>query len=74
MSTRDKTIEKMRNNPNGWSMDTLKSLADYFGLAYRQNGTSHVVFVRSDGQTLPVPFKRPIKAVYIKKFLVLLEV
>jgi len=73
MSTREKTLEKMRNNPNGWSIDTLKALAGHFGVTYRQNGTSHVVFVWSGGRTLPVPFRRPIKAIYIKKFIALLE-
>jgi hypothetical protein len=31
------------------------------------------VFVRADGKTLPVPAYRPIKPIYVKKFLELVE-
>ena len=40
---------------------------------WRHDGTSHCVFVRADGKTLPVPARRPIKAVYVKKFVALVE-
>jgi len=46
----------------------LKTVAEAYGIEWRQRGTSHVVFVRADGQTLPVPAHRPIKPIYIKKF------
>jgi predicted RNA binding protein YcfA (HicA-like mRNA interferase family) len=52
VSKGDKILQQMQNNPLDW----------------RQRGTSHVVFVRSDGRTLPVPAHRPIKPIYIKKF------
>lgn len=74
MSQREKLIAKMRNNPDGWDMETLLSLARHYGLKVRMNDGSHHIFVRQDGKTLPVPFKRPIKAIYVKKFLKLLEV
>jgi hypothetical protein len=31
------------------------------------------VFVRADGTTLPVPAHRPIKPIYVKKFLALVS-
>jgi hypothetical protein len=37
---------------------------------WRQAGTSHCVFIRADGRTLPVPVDRPIKPIYVKKFVV----
>jgi hypothetical protein len=43
------------------------------GIDWRHVGTSHCVFVRPDGKTLPVPARRPIKAIYVKKFLELVE-
>jgi hypothetical protein len=58
----------MRNNPRDWRIDDVKTVARAFGVEWRQRGTSHVVFVRGDGNTLPVPAKRPIKPIYIKKF------
>ena len=35
--------------------------------------TSHCIFVRIDGKTLPAPARRPIKPIYVKKFLELVE-
>jgi len=74
VSKAENILSKMRNNPHGdWRIDQLKTLAQRRGIAWRQQGTSHVVFVRQDGRALPVPASRPIKPVYVKKFLALLE-
>ena len=59
----------MKNNPRDWSIETLKTLAAKKGWHCRHQGTSHVVFVRQDGQPLSVPARRPIKPVYILQFL-----
>jgi hypothetical protein len=64
----DKILSKMQNNPRDWRIESLKTVAEAYGIEWRQRGTSHVVFVRPDGQTLPVPAHRPIKPIYIKKF------
>jgi hypothetical protein len=63
-----KILAKMRNNPRDWHIEDLKVLAHHFGIPFRQHGTSHVGFEFPAG-TLPVPAKRPIKAVYIRQFL-----
>ena len=68
MSTADKLLDKMRTNPRDWRVEQLKTVAQAYNIEWRQRGTSHVVFIRSDGQTLPVPARRPIKPIYIKKF------
>ncbi|MCA9899902.1 MAG: hypothetical protein KC433_17045 [Anaerolineales bacterium] len=68
MGKAEKILSKMQNNPRDWRIESLKTVAEANGIAWRQRGTSHVVFVRSDGQTLPVPAHRPIKPIYIKKF------
>lgn len=68
MSTAEKLLEKMRNNPKDWRIEQLKTVARAYNIVWRQRGTSHVLFIRSDGQTLPVPANRPIKPIYIKKF------
>jgi predicted RNA binding protein YcfA (HicA-like mRNA interferase family) len=39
---------------------------------YRQPGTSHVTFRHPNGAKLTVPAHRPIKAIYVTKFLRLL--
>ena len=68
MSRADEILERMQNNPQDWRIDDLKTVARTHQIEWRQRGTSHVVFVRADGRTLPVPARRPIKPIYIKKF------
>jgi hypothetical protein len=73
MSQADKLLAKMRTNPRDWRIDDLKTVARSRDIQWRQEGTSHVVFVRPDGRTLSVPAVRPIKPVYIRKFVKLVE-
>ncbi len=71
MSKAEKLLERMRANPHDWRIDQLKTIADAFGIDYRQPGTSHVTFRHPSGAKLTVPAHRPIKPVYIKKFVFL---
>ena len=64
----------MHANPQDWLISDLKKLAERYNIIWSQNGTSYVQFVREDGITLTVPAHRPIKPIYVKKFLDLLEV
>jgi len=73
MSKAEKTLSKMRNNPHGWRIEDLQTVASRFEIDWRHAGTSHCVFITFTGKTLPVPAKKPIKPFYIKKFLALLE-
>ena len=67
-------IQKMRNNPKDWKLDTLESLAKRFGVQIRKSGGSHVVFMHVKSNiVVTVPAKRPIKAVYINQFLALID-
>ena len=70
----EKLIAAMRQNPRGdWRIDQLKAIADRYGFAYRQPGTSHVVFAPAAGPLLSVPARRPIKAVYIRQFVAMID-
>ena len=62
----------MRKNAKNWRIEDLQTLAKYYGIAYRQNGTSHVFFTFDPGY-LPVPAHRPIKPVYVQQFVELLD-
>ena len=68
MSKADKILKRMRNNPRDWRIESVKTVARAHNIDWRQRGTSHVVFIRRDGRTLPIPAKRPIKAIYIRMF------
>ena len=69
MAKADRILERMQNNPRDWRIDSLKTVAQAYDIEWRQRGTSHLVFVRQDGRTLPVSVRRPIKPIYIKMFL-----
>jgi predicted RNA binding protein YcfA (HicA-like mRNA interferase family) len=74
MSQTDKHLEAMRNNPRDWRIETLISIAVKYGIEVRNHGGSHHVF-SSPGIDLAVtiPAHRPIKPVYIRQFVSLLE-
>lgn len=63
----------MRNNPRDWRIEDLKIIADKVGMSYRQPGTSHVTFRAKAGRMLTVPAKKPIKPIYIKLFVELVD-
>lgn len=74
MSRIEKKLQSMLNNPRGdWRMSDLEGIADKYGITYRQPGTSHVTFRTKDGRMLTVPAHKPIKPVYIKMFIELVN-
>lgn len=74
MNKRTKLLESMRNNPRDWRIDDLLSVAAQFRIECRNHGGSHHVFgypgVESD---VSVPAHRPIKPIYIRQFLSLVD-
>ena len=48
MSKIEKQLEKMRNHPQGWRIEDLKTLADRKGIGYHQSG-SHLTFRTKEG-------------------------
>ena len=73
MSKIEKLLIKLRNNPRGCQIDTLKDIAKRFGIEWRQHATSHVTFRHPNGTKLTVLAHRPIKPIYIKKFVRLID-
>ena len=68
MNTAVKLLSAMRQNPRDWQIAQLQTVARQHGIDWRHDGGSHCVFVSENGRTLPVPAHRPIKPIYIKKF------
>jgi len=70
----DKKLKSMKANPkDDWQISDLKSIAKQYSITYRQPGTSHVTFSFSDGLCLTVPAHKPIKPIYIKRFIECVE-
>ena len=73
MANAAKLLGRMRNNPRDWRIEDLKTLADKYSIRHRQQGTSHVVFFHESAGLLSVPCARPIKPVYIRQFVALID-
>lgn len=73
MTRTEKLLARMRSNPRDWDIDDLKVLARRFDLDWRQPGTSHLTFSAVGQIPVTVPAHKPVKPVYVKKFLVLLD-
>lgn len=73
MSKIEKILEKMRHNPRDWRIEDIKTLAERYKIDYRQPGTSHVTFRFTNGEKLTVPAHKPVKPIYVQKFIGLLD-
>jgi predicted RNA binding protein YcfA (HicA-like mRNA interferase family) len=69
MARGDKTLASMRTNPRDWRIASLESVAAACGVNVRKSGGSHVVFEHPDmEEALSVPARRPIKPIYVQRF------
>jgi len=69
-----KLLAKMKNNPHDWRIEQLETVALRCGVMVRHGGGSHVVFTHAEWEELlTVPARRPIKPIYIRKFVALIE-
>ena len=73
MARPDKTLAQMRANPRDWRIEDLRTVARRYGVTWRQPGTSHVTFRAPNGAKVTVPARKPIKPVYVRQFVVLIE-
>jgi hypothetical protein len=73
VSNARKLIAKMRRNPRDWRIEDLKVVAESLGINHDQHGTSHVVFRHANAGRLSVPAHRPIKPVYVRLFVDLVD-
>lgn len=74
MNTAAKLLSAMRQNPHDWAMGNLLTLANQYGMEVRSTGDSHHVFSHpSVRDPLSVPARRTIKAIYIKRFVTLID-
>jgi hypothetical protein len=71
-----KMLQKMRTNPMGWRIEELLRVAEENSVEWRRpgRGGSHVIFSATGvREIVSVPAKRPIKPVYIKQFVALID-
>lgn len=75
MGAFEKLLERMRRNPCGdWTMDNLQTVARRMKIEVRNSDGSHHVFsFPGIDEDVTVPYKRPIKPIYVRKFLALVD-
>ena len=76
MSKRRKRLERIRQNPKNVSLDELRHVLEDYGFEYRQTVGSHHIFsyfLGGQSKLLVVPFKRPLKPIYVKRALKVID-
>ena len=74
VNTASKLLDAMRNNPRDWQIGQLQTVARKHAVACRSEGGSHHVFSHpAIAEILSVPAHRPIKPVYVRQFVVLID-
>ncbi len=69
MSKLDKLIQSMKNNPKDIDFEELKKLLERYGYEANNTGGSHWVFRKEGCNSITIPYKKPVKAIYVKKVL-----
>ena len=73
---RDKLLKKMKNNPrDDWQITDVEKLANRYGFSINRprGGSSHVTLRHDSGRRLTIPAHRPIKPVYIRKLVQMID-
>ena len=69
MSKYEKLIKDLENNPIDVKFEVLKKLLENAEYRAMNNGSSHWQFRKENKETLTIPYKRPVKVIYVKKVL-----
>ena len=76
MSKRDKRLQKIRDNPKNVSFDDLQTVMLSFGFILDPvTGSHHTFYLEKDDEKkiIPIPFRRPVKPVYVRQAIQLIE-
>lgn len=71
MAQADKRLEEMRSNPRGdWTIDDVRVVCAGYGVDLREpsGGSHYKVTHETQRDILTIPHRRPIKPVYIRRF------
>ena len=73
MSKKDKLIEAIKNNPKNVKFEDLKKILEDIGYISINRGGSHYLFTRKGSLSLTIPYKRPVKIIYVKQVIRIIE-
>ena len=76
VTKREKLLKRIRHNPRNVSFQDMRTLLEAFGFVLDRTRGSHHSFVGWVGEQkvlLVIPYKHPLKEVYAKKALALID-
>lgn len=75
MARGKKLLERMRANPRDWRIEDVKTLCGAFELDFDNppGGSHYSVRVPASARKLTIPFARPIRPVYIRQLVRLVD-
>ena len=73
MSKKDKLIKLIKNNPTNVRFEDLKKILEDMGYKAINRGGSHYVFTKKDSESLCIPYKRPVKVIYVKQVIEIIK-
>jgi predicted RNA binding protein YcfA (HicA-like mRNA interferase family) len=69
MTGADKTVEKMKRQPNGISMAEADKVLIASGYRFARQKGSHCHYINAKGDVITIKKENPLKAVYVKDIL-----
>ena len=73
MSKKDKLRNHIKNNPTNVKFEDLKKILEDIGYSAINRGGSHYVFTKENFTTLCIPYKKPVKVIYVKQVIKIIE-
>lgn len=73
MTQREKLLERIRSNPKDVRFEDLDKLLQWYGFECRSSGGSHYVYKKKGCRPITIPRHKPVKTVYVKMVLRLIE-
>jgi hypothetical protein len=74
MSRKEKLLTSLRNNPKNVRFKDLDKLLRWYGFECRSpRGGNHYIYKRKGCCPISIPRDKPVKSVYVKKALALIE-
>ncbi len=73
MSKKDKLIKAIKNNPTNIKFEDLRKILEGLGYSATNRGGSHYVFTKDNCISLTIPYKKPVKVIYVKQVIQIIE-
>lgn len=76
MTKRQKRLQRIRQNPGNVTFEDLRLVLEDYGFRYERTVGSHYTFsykIGEERKIYVVPFRRPLKSVYVKRALKIID-